>query len=414
MSNNLSYSYRNSYPGQKANQQAQGKTASEGQRQLYYKMCMERSITPKAIDALSYDEMDALIKEAQKFRPVSPKQIETMKNMYAQLVEVGIRDKIPTTEMIQALGATNASKAIGNVIEVLKQNSHLLKPTEPQIEQIVNMYMCPDIPWETYGLERKIMMDSYNEKSGEQEWKALLPKEFADQVMEKMTREQASQMMSDYSNVFYDWRKTRLSQGKEEFIRTLEGRLADLYVPKRVEPASGIDGVSVSDEFKQIATTKVYDEESAYDPLPEYQMAQFSDEEASAYITQLQWELNFFKSSGYQDESENHFENIRYTAVDEDGNSMNYKQQHDFEEFHHINEMMHRLQAVVGEENEHIDHEKLRILFNNGCPDLALEMKKELNEYMSYLMKEKLVDGATLFEMCGESDIAIEILFGTF
>lgn len=87
-----------------------------------------------------------------------------------------------TNELIKKLTGGkdgSASKLIEQLLDRKRKMGNLLPPTEAQIKFLVDMFLCPDIPFEEFDIKkkRKISDDTYV---------LMTPAEFAEEVKAKI------------------------------------------------------------------------------------------------------------------------------------------------------------------------------------------------------------------------------------
>lgn len=263
--------------------------ASNAQKNFYYDLCRSKGVRPQVIESLTSYQVGQLIEELQKLPTVaSEAQVERIVELEETLKEVGVIAELTPIEDIRKLTGGEdgtASKAIDELYQIFNRVKHLVPANERQIETLIEWYLCPDIPFEDYGVS---ITKERPELNG---WSYLSPEEFKEELEANLTREDAERLIGRYSGKYYEWLQSRLSRGQMNRIRALEERMSNTETPLQVEYAV-IDGV-----YTQI--TKVPHKHKyapkGYEGLNEYQLRMLSSEEASAYIQRLEYELEYIK-----------------------------------------------------------------------------------------------------------------------
>jgi len=248
--------------------------------------------------------------------PASPRQLDKIKELETEIISAGGAMKPMTQATLDSLTGGRegtASSLIQMLFDTRNELSETAPITEPQLKIIVEWFLCPDIPFESFSSEEvydKKELANDNESRTitieidrrialeDNLWRLMTVDEFESEIKSKLTKKRASKFIDAYRGVFYDWKKTRITESQVKYIRELELRLANITTPKAVEWAF-VDGEMV--EMK--ANTVDYNDDwnpMAYQPMDELVLAQLSYEDASKWIDNLKTELHLVKPTKKQ------------------------------------------------------------------------------------------------------------------
>lgn len=405
--------------------------ASDSQKKFYLDLCERKRVRPSDVNAFTFDQISKEIEELQKRPdPASIRQIDKIKELVAELIELGADLKpMSETELAVLTGGRDgtASSLIESLFAMRTQLNEIAPATSAQIQIICEWFLCPAIPFEDFGIEKKVYLDklsAYCSDSDNPEilekraWRLMTPTEFANQIKSKMTKRVASKFIDDYRAEFYEWRKTRVTKQQVEYIRELEKRLSNTHVPREVEWAI-VDG-----ELQQVTrpSTRMDYNPVAYTPLEDMQLAQMSYEQGSEWIDKLKGEVarkNSYKSM-YNEESvfgenQQNFEDNRKATTQYDAK---------LKEYNALNDLIFSIEAILGYTNEEA-HQIAGVIFKEGTAHkdadsfiLSAEDKMFLKEFfMSTVTADPNKDEprwrsemARIFNMCEDIPVALEIL----
>lgn len=388
---------------------------TEKQIQYYLDLCQRKKVQPKEIKLFTFETMGKEIEQIRQLPdPASDRQIEKIKQLWQEINDLCGNLKPFSEEFLNRLtgGAEGtASQLIETLMRKRMELNEVAPPSDAQLQIMVEWFLCPDIPFEYYGIQKKIYLDSTTEKDGEvvSLWRYMTPDEFANEIKSKMTKKQASEFIDRYRAVFYDWRKTRITQQQIRYIRELEQRLANIYTPKQTEFAVNEDGEII--EIKQGSSRDARGELQtvAYEPITEMQLAQMSYEEASLFIDQLKSELErkeFYRYGDiYSDDQQ----------VLEDNRGAKDRNDAIIKEYTALDDLIYKLEAIAGYENYDL-HGLIKETLLEGEDHRSEEAKNAIKEFMLQTIDFKrgfsqvLKDLGRLQVMCEESMIATAIL----
>lgn len=388
---------------------------TQKQIDYYLDLCQRKKIRPKDINKFTFE---ALGKEIEQIRqlpdPASERQIEKIKQLWQEINNLGENLKPFSDEFLNSLtgGATGtASQLIETLMKKRMELNEVAPPSDAQLQIIVEWFLCPDIPFENYDIQKKVILDSTYEKDGEvlNHWRYMTPDEFANEVKSKMTKKQASEFIDRYRAMFYDWRKTRITQQQIRYIRELEQRLANIYTPKQVEFAINEDGEVVEIKHGSSRDTRGDLQTVAYEPLTEMQLAQMSYEEASLFIDQLKSELERKELYRYGDIYGDDQQAL------EDKRSAKDRNDAIIREYTALDDLIYKLEALAGYENLDL-HGLIKETLLEGEDHRSEEAKNAIKEFMLQTIDVKrgfsqvMKDINRLQVMCEESMIATAIL----
>jgi hypothetical protein len=375
------------------------------QRQVdyYLDLCKQRHVAPLNYTKMNYDELQKVIAELRSFYPASEKQIQTIKDKVTNLQELGENIAMPTAEVFNKLTGGRegtASNLIGALIEMEKKYADQLPPSDAQLEFLVQMYLCPDIPFESFDISRRIIID---EEKGL--WRKPSPDEFAEEIKKHMKKTEASKFIDDHRGTFHDWKQTRIRPQQLSYIQELQKRLISIKSTSVMEWAVDMNGQLVQVEKHVQDKTSEYDP-TAFIPLEDVQLLMFSTEEASKYIDILKSEQNK-RYSNQGTEPDQTFEGLRTVETE--------KQLKD-KEFKELNNLMFKLEKVAGYEDSDLHDSVTSLLIEKYAPEdeakVLVENKHKIKEFMDELIESGAIDVEGLIELCKDSTIAVKILMG--
>jgi len=367
--------------------------ASEKSQAYYLKVCKRKNVDPiKNYELLSQNNLSEIIKKTQAledFFPATDGQKEAVKGRY-----VKCRMDEPDDEFLDKLSVTQASSIIQKMDDYYEKHfAHI--PSEKQLAFISKMMMCPDIdsselyevPAEILdkkdSLEKEITLNNSAvnqilnlqqdcimendtkrlkklqkaQKDAEAVLKSLQDDmvatqkeidEYADSFsLDKLVKQQCTEFISKNQAVFYRWNKDRASQGQRDLINKLLVR-------------------------------------SGNPELDELNLMQFTEEQASQYISQLQAEG--MQKFGSEIEPE-------YEDIDRDINFP--KTFADAQDAYHenITDVVYKLCAILGQNadnnpifaSENFDSELIDLI---GLAH-AFSTKEHLIELLAPVMQEE-------------------------
>ena len=281
----------------------------------------------------------------------------------------------------------NILPLIENLINVEKKFSNMQEPTEKQLEIMVNMFLCPDVPFENYDISRRIELEDGL-------WRKPTPEEFANQIKSTLTKADASKFIDDYRGVFYEWKKTRIRPEQLRYIMELESRLGSQSPTTEINEAYTING----DVIEINKNKREYIKGTEYVPHTQEQLIQFSIEQASEFIDQLKSELNRREASSFAE-----------LETDELNASFYNKNEVDIE-YEELKNLMYKLEAVAGYNDEEL-HEAVGIeLIKDDDPNANQENRKKIREFMKELLTTNAITFDGLLELARDCPTALKIL----
>ena len=215
--------------------------------------------------------------------PASEPQIQIIKDKIESLSKMGVNINAPDFSKLTGGRTGTASTLIESLIEMERQYNDVLPPSEAQLQFLVSMYLCPDIPFEeNFEIKRKLDL-------GEGMWRKLTPEEFAEEIKSKMKKRDASAFIDAHRGVFHTWKTTRIRPEQFKYIRQLEERMRDLSSPSAIEWCVDEEGNLVQVSKAKVDKSKDYNP-TGYIPLEDMELLMFSVEQASQYIDMLKSE----------------------------------------------------------------------------------------------------------------------------
>lgn len=410
-------------------QQSQGNTGgarpvtppSQGQIDAYKKLCTTKKQPMLDISTMSKREIsnhiEALI--ALPFPP-SDSQMQKIHELIAELNGAGVRVNISAEKLATLTGGREgtASQLIEFLFEKRRTSGITDGISDKQVEILVEWFLCPDIPFEEHGISKKFYLDHLNaassddtntqERLASRKWRLVTPSEFEVQVRAQFTREAASRFIDQHRSTFYEWKKTRVTQKKIQFIQTLEQRCASLYVPRESSVMMDVDG-NIS--FAQPSSRENYNP-VAYEGMDILQLAQMSNTDADVYIDQLRSALEDKTSvQAYQEHQQDLQDKLgTFNELRQTGDRTNNELEARIREYHKLNDVLFALDSVNGYEND-VLHARLTETVLDGKGN-AHQFAEDLKEYMleSVHPRTMKIDIARLRGICENSVVASEML----
>lgn len=430
---------------------------SEKQLETYYRICADKKIAPKDTSKFSGREISVEIEKLIALpNPATDAQINLLRDMINEMVDANVPGVKPVSNTFyQALNAKTIQDWITNARTLRAKNFDLLPANEQQIERIADMYLFPDVEWEcvaknirikestfdedgyatkrninyqeTVRIERKIMLEEeiYNQ-NGErvQAWRFMTREEFKTELKNKLTHAQASMLIDKYEVDFRNWMRSRVTDYQRNTIKTLEARMANIFVPKEVtafemDMPFDMDAVDTNVEQEVDAPFSVNSKKLdnwnpvSYVPLTEEQITMLSREEADQYIITLRRESRDrdLRSSTNAQDLSGDFEDMRTAQDDSKAKT---------KEFQNLNNFLFGLSDVVGSyfevDNigvESLRHEALQIFFdkNNGATQEKKDaLRVQIMDFMRMAVLGKAIKFTGLMNLADRSEIASDLI----
>jgi hypothetical protein len=406
--------------------------ASQPQIDLYNKLCKMKKVEPQDTALFTRSSMSKEIDRLQELPfPASDPQVNAILTLQDEVLELDDSfTPLPEDEIRKLTGGREGSAS--GVIKFLKDKKIELndkaKPTDDQLERLASWFPCPVVPFEEYGIYKRAYDEGLThyctdvdtpDKLETREWRLVTITNFKKQLVEKLTKKDASYIIGKYRGEVYEWKKTRLSLGQKEHIRKLEARLSDMYVPKPVEMAI-IDGIVT--EVQKHSDKNEY-KSDAYVPLTDFDLDQYSYDEAEKLIDILSYEIslkNEYKSM-YGEENVNDEKQIeleKKSAITDENKRLLTEHDALVDETNKFKDLMIALEVNIGYRDDEL-FEKLDYMVKADSEDE--KFKKYKMSYKEYFMAFVTADQETDFEkweeqikklygMCEESETAMEIL----
>ena len=418
-------------------QQSQGNNArvslpTPKQITYYNDLCARKNIRPKDTNQFTFETLGKEIEELRTLPDsASLKQIVKIEQLVEEITKLGGKIAPFSQEFMRRLTGGRegtASQLIETLIERRNTLNEVAPPSEAQLAIMVEWFLCPDIPFEDYGVEKKVYLDhltSYStdvdtsDKLEKRLWRLTTAEEFAQRISKHITKKQASAFIDQYRSVFYDWRKTRITAQQANYIRELEKRLTNIYVPKAVEFAIDNDG-----NVQEIKTGSSHDARGdlqtvAYAPIEDLQLAQMSYQDASVMIDQLKSELSnkeTYRFGDIYDDTQQSFQDktASYNERTHMGSASDIQNAR-VKEYTAINDLVYKLEAVAGFENQDL-HDLLCETILEGEDARSEETRNEIKLFMESTIDFKRgneqvkKDIGRLYLMSEDSLIATDIV----
>lgn len=394
---NLSFTnYQRSY--YQGNTQKERKPSVK-QIQYYKDLCEQKRQVPKDISTWTSQELAKEIEVLKSFYPASQAQLDRIKKRIGELIDAGQNYVMPSDTALGKLTGGRegtASKFIEQLDAEYAKLSSILPPTEKQIEFLVSMFLCPDIPFEEFNISRRIEL-------GDGLWRRPTPEEFADEIKKKMKKNEASKFIDMHRGTFHNWKNTRIQPNQIEYIRTLEQRMQNIDKPTVVEFSVDQDG-NIIQVQKQVSDKSKNWNPKAYTPIDEMELLQMSKDDASKYIDQLKFELANKELTNFGEQSDETLtlEHLRIVKNESDIKA---------KEFTSLQELMFKLEAIAGLNDEELHDAVTEFLVKEGgIQENKNKAKAKIREFMIDMVDNDAIDMEQLVEMIKDCPTALEIL----
>lgn len=401
---------------------------TEGQRRFYFDLCQRKRITPKDITKFSFDQLDKEIKELRNAPdPASQSQIDKINELTKELIELGADVNMPSDDFFKTLTGGregSASALIQTLFNMRTKMNEIAPPSGAQLQIMIDWYLCPDIPFESFSAEEVYPMKeganvaesqtitlSINRKVNLEGgfWRMMTPTEFAEELRAKLTKRQASKFIDKYRGVFYEWKKTRITENQINYIREIEARLNNMYTPQQVEWAV------VNGEMQQITkpNTRTQYLSKAYEPMDINYLAQLSYEEASKLIDQLKGELEIINNIPTMHGEEQIYSDTQ--EIFEQNRQASNNKDALIKEFNKLNDLIYAVEAILGYENKEAHDIANEMMVNGTAND---EEKETLRAFFlstvtadkSKNLAEWAKESSRIYMMCEDCQTAMDIL----
>lgn len=380
----MSFSFTNfsSPTNTSGNESDDTRKPTERQYAFYKDLCTQRNVEAKDIaEFASYDELSDEIKKIRAYFPASEKQIELIKAKIENLNKMDVNITMPDTSALTGGREGSASKLIESLLKMEKQYKDKMPPSEKQLQYMVNMFLCPDVGFEEYEINKKIALEN-------NKWRYMNPNEFAEEIKSKMNGKEASYFIDKNKEAFNQWRSTRIRPEQQRYIRVLEDR----FIGKEDYTIEWV--VNNKGEMEMKKTYNTTEDTSKIWRLTEMQLMQFSVKDASKYIEILTSELARKEKS---------------TTLEPENSREDKKEDNELKA---LETVIYYLETVVGHELFEF-HEKISSLLTDGFDSTEInQIKNDIREFMLEIIKQDYIDLAGLVELCKDSITAQRILLG--
>lgn len=365
------YSFINFNASPTGNNTTNDKPASPGSINFYKSLCEQKGLTLENTTGITINKLNELIAKAKSYFPPSEAQLIKINNLLETLRNGGIQIEVPEDTIKSLTGGRNgtASSLINDLLGMMKAHNITEKtpPSDSQVNFLVSMFLCPDVAFEEYDIIKKIPLEDGL-------FRMVTPTEFAEQIIEKMTKANASAFIDKYRTPFFTWKNSRAKEGQINYIKTLEERLANTQSVSEIKYAL-VDGI-----VTRIQETK-HDKSNSWAPqgytsLSDLQLAQFSVEDASKYIDILKHDL--FRKNKIAQEPE----------IDENRPTLSQEQAIKVE-FEKLENLMYTLEAIAGYEDPEL-HTAINYYINGGKKEYIYSCKEKIREFMLSLFPEHI------------------------
>lgn len=406
-------SFGSQYNQQPANYNLPG----DAQYKFYTDLCKRKRVPVNPRESFTKQTISQVI-DALQTQPdmISDRQLEKVASLYVELDALKVSFKRFTETELHTFSGGNGGKAsryIDHLMKKLNEAKANAPLTEEQLNVLVPWMLCPAVPFESITIPReegsKVIELSRTKATGrthawssdapqQVEWTLLTPDEFAEQLQAKLTKADATYVIDQYRGLYYDWRKTRITQNQINHVRKIEQRMADMYTPKQVETAYDWEtGEEITIKTVDSHVDRGESQYVGYTPIAEHELLQLSVQEASKYIDQLTWELECLKNGKMRQDAfgddpeqtvnpDNQYITEKHSKFNERNHTgLATKDTKDLAEFTAFSDMLFALEAMRGHKDEVLHDLARTVLEINFEQDLNEQAEKDLS-YIAQFM----------------------------
>lgn len=372
---------------------------SQSQISLYLKICAKKKVLPKNYKNMSYDELNTEIKSVNYFKNATPAQLDLIEKKIKVLIECGSNIKYLSDMEKEQLSIGDASEMLKFLINEEGKHNAVRKPSDAQLDIITSWLLCPSIPFEQENINTFIPLEEEGLK------RRMTLCEFKEELNEKFTYKTASKFIDENKTEFYKWSNSRIKKESKQwnFIRELEQRMANVYMPKEITYALDDNG-----EMIRISKCSTEWNPEGFTPLSDNDLTMFDSKTAGEYIQMLQAELKA-KNKTSVNKEDTTFEELRpqlknLTAVrnQEDAN---------IQQFELLNDLMFALESIAGYEDPELHQASISLLIHeNADSETIQDCKDKIRGFMLDLLKCNAIEFSTLAKMVENCQVAQNIL----
>jgi hypothetical protein len=375
---------------------------SEGQMKFITDLYARHRLDTSVLATMSRAEIRA---EIDRLRyadlPASDKQLDLIRTTVAEINEIasnpfvpedlrtkGMNLHIKESVLLKLTGGQEgtAGALIDKLFAMRKQYSPYRPLSDKQADLLVKWFFCPDVPFEQFGINKKIG-NVY-----------MTPEQFKEELLSKMLNANASKLIDDYMPIVTEWERSRCSSQQRAYIRKLEARMADLSTGSAVEWAVNEDGEMVQVQKK---SAKEYNP-TAYEFMPEEYLIMMSKDDAEKYIQQLRLELSRPKKGAIQnDPNQQLLEDKRAHSSHKEVNSR-------LKEKEQIIDFLFKLEAVVGYDNSELRDEVDELLVH-GIGSMQ-GVTKQIQDFIDLALDMNAIKIENLVELGQNSQVISSII----
>lgn len=329
-------------------------------------------------------------------------QIKTIQDVTKRLILLGVNVPVFEEDQLKMLTGGKdgtAYKLINELIELEKETKDNLPLTNEQAEFISKMLYCPDIDWSEYEIDDRHYLE-------EGRFMMFTRQEFEIELKMKLTKKEAIYFIERYRKAFNYWKQTRIRPQQELVIRKYEEYLRSLEFKRERNVYDDIK----ADKIAQRSLKKVYNP-IAHIPLEDFQLKQFSIEEASVYIKQLKYEIDAKRLYTFKQErnKDDDFEKLR---------NVKHPSEWATRELRTLQSIIYSLQKESGHVSEKIQHLiPYQDLYTKATKDdpffTDTNKHAQIVSYMYYIVSNHMITFNQLKFKCQRSHTAIKLLEAT-
>lgn len=373
------------------------KGASAKQVAFYVDLCTQKNVPAQDPSTMSFQEISDEIQRLMKIQMPSPAQMELITTKLSALAELGFTYNGFLGELTGGKEGT-ASKLIEELIAKERELAEFAPINEKQLETLVSWFMCPDIPFESFGIRKKI---GFNLGQGKDFWRLMTPEEFAEEIASCMKKADASKFIDEHRGIFFNWRKTRAKIEQIKYIKVLQSRFVTVK-SRTFESVVGFDG----ERFDVTSSKHEMVDTNQYVAMGDLELQMLSEEQASQLIDIMKGELeakDLYQGFSKLDDESDTFEPLRQKK-DDRGNTVDDDDEWTMLQFE---KDLFKLESIVGYKLDEIRD----MLDNSILAEGWSEVKNQIREVMLMSVENDDITFPELTMLVSDNKELTRILF---
>lgn len=280
----------------------------------YLDLCTQKQVKPANTSYMTSKELQNAISTLRNMPNLAtPGQITAIREVIEELIDLGSdRNHFPDAYLSRLTGGREG-QASALLQELYAERKELQVNAPPSREQIITLatwYICPDIPFEEFGIRKTVPLQelrawTYEDNKGTGTevvpYRQMTATEFGQEITRVFKRADAQAFINQFQQVHYNWKSTRITDSQIQKIKRLE------YYNNTLFAGAGVQVDEEGNYYREHNTGKLlYDEvtkeytqettkhylETNFTKLDNRTLRQYSREEANKLIMIMQLELD--------------------------------------------------------------------------------------------------------------------------